>query len=78
MENCRGRIVEILGFEYLVLRKVKTGRTHKRFMDVEKEDVQVADMTEEDSRDTVRWMQMGVGSSQKKMLWQKDKNGIQT
>lgn len=35
-------------FEYLVLRKVKTGRTHKRFMDVEKEDVQVADMTEED------------------------------
>lgn len=47
-------------------------------MDVEKEDVQVADMTEEDSRDTVRWMQMGVGSSQKKMLWQKDKNGIQT
>lgn len=47
-------------------------------MDVEKEDVQVADMTEEDSRDMVRWMQMGVGSSQKKMLCQKDKNGIQT
>lgn len=45
-------------FEYLVPRKVKTGRTHKRFMDVEKEDMQVADMTEEDSRDTVRWMQM--------------------